>query len=149
MSMFADPTTATSERYDYFKPDNYANAKALIVEVEAINHNGVSPEGNTRKEADGTISVFANQRDVDSFTPSEVKKVRFTHTALAGDAIDWFEKEGNSPRPRLSIVKKVPFGKTGRSGFVFRPVTDPAVKAAAETYFENRGAVEADDEPPF
>jgi len=134
--LFAKPSDYAGA--SYFKPGDYMTALALLVEPKTIAKNVPSTYNNqvrNRDEVIADISVFANQADLDSATPSQVlKSTKVVHGMLTSTL------EKILGGALAGVVSKTQ--TQAGSGYVFRDVTED-VEAKVETYYKNRSAAAA------
>lgn len=141
-------------RGDFFKPAEYENAFALLVEQESFDAEATNPFHDpkdensraTRAEATATISVFADQGDVADATPSEViDGAVITNAKLARD----LGRVNIGRQLLLKVTEKRFKGGNGRPGYkawVWESVTDPKIRNAVDAYIESRDS-DADEAP--
>lgn len=119
----------------FFKPAEYLTALALLVEPKSIQKDVPSTYNNQTRNRDeliADISVFANQADLDSNTPSTVmKSTKIVHGMLTSTAEKFLDKG----EIFASVVQKIP--TQAGSGYVFRDV-DAATSGKVEAYYAAR-----------
>lgn len=119
----------------FFKPADHMNDLALLIEPKTIARDVPSTyQGATRQrdEVLSDITVFANQGNLDSGTPSEIlKSVKVTHGMLTSTL------EKILGEATVAVIRKIP--TQAGAGFAFR---DPSVEDEAKvvTYYEAREA---------
>jgi hypothetical protein len=106
-----------------FRPDEYEAAAALLVE----------PHGFANGVVVADVSVFADWRELEAGTPSEVVK-----SSTVTDAMLVAPLEGILGSAMVGVVRKVPTASGG--SYVFRDV-DSVAEARVCAYYESRGPV--------
>lgn len=123
----------------FFKPKEHMNDLALLVEPTSILRNQPNTyqgKTTTRDEVISTISVFANQGDIEAGKPSEVLR---NHKVVHGMLTSTLEQVLGGAI--ISTIEKI--NTQAGAGFVFRDVKDAAIFAKVEGYYDNREAAVA------
>lgn len=122
----------------FFKPLNHMTALALLVEPKSIARdqpNTYKGKTTNRDEVIADISIFDNQADLDSNTPSSIlKSTKVVHGMLTSTL------EKILGGAMVAIVQEIP--TQNGSGYVFRDV-DPATEGKVGTYYANRAEAAA------
>lgn len=115
----------------YFKPADYLNSLALLVEPKEMQFQVPDKYRGTVDQVVCDITVFDNQKDVDSGEPSKVLENYVVKSAVL---VDRFSQIIDSAT--IVALKKESF-KNGNSGYV--PVKPaPSIYAKVAEYYEAR-----------
>lgn len=132
--MALDNYTAPST---FFKPKDYTNALAILVEVESYNPAADNPfkdqkgEDETRPEVVATFSIFEDQEALDDGDPIVLES-----QTLAGYRSLSSGLGANVGKTLLLRLGSQPT-KTGNAKRVWEPVTDKKIVEKVEAYLED------------
>lgn len=134
--MFAKPSDYAGA--SFFKPKEHQTALALLIEPKTIERGVPSTYNNqtrVRDEVIADISVFDNQHDLQTATPSKIlKSTKITHGMLTSTV----EKILGGAMVATVTTTATQAG----NGYVFRDV-DPATEAAVASYYTARSEAAA------
>lgn len=130
---FAKPSELTGGTF--FKPADYMNALALMIEPKSIDQGKTHTYGGqttVRDEVTADVTVFPTEESLDKGTPIVIKNAIFTHGMLTST----LEKVGVGG-VMVGVIRKIPT-RAGQ-GYVFRDV-DPLTEDKVADYYLKREA---------
>ncbi|MGW1040059.1 hypothetical protein [Streptomyces sp. NPDC002547] len=116
----------------WFKPANHSSAVAILVEVHSFERQRPTPNG-PKDSALADVTVFGDASALQSGTPDVTKGQRIEQTILARDL------ETIVGGATIVRLEQVPPKKPGQHpAWVWRPVTDAAIRTAVVEYANKR-----------
>ncbi|MFI5863579.1 hypothetical protein [Streptomyces sp. NPDC051546] len=116
----------------WFKPKDNVNAVAILVEVHQYERQRPTPNG-PKDSVLTDVSVFMDTASLQAGTPQVTKGQRIEQTILARDL------ETIVGGATIVRLEQVPPKKPGaHPAWVWRPITDAAIRNAVIAYAENR-----------
>ena len=127
-------SNGTGSGGDYIKPEDYRDAKAVLIEPSKILHDQPSKFGGTRNIAVADVTIFNNANTLDGQEePIILRGARLTGQALVRDL------EGLVGEGTVGKFFPAPNSKGSKPIWVTRPV-DQAIYERVAAYVEKRDA---------